>query len=90
MMTNAANYVVGGDVAAELAAGKMVRCGSDWYEYLRDGDISAAKMAAEKAAKAAKSVTHVRALLTCSCCGATGYAGSYPFSTVAGSCDDCV
>jgi hypothetical protein len=80
-------------VLAALAAGETVRNhNEDWYSKCRDGDVHAASLAAARAQLDAKEAADKRPMLRCNSCGATGRAGAYPFSTLAGSgrCDDCV
>lgn len=80
-------------VLAALAAGETVRNhNEDWYSKCRDGDVHAANLAAAQAHAAAKESADKRPMLHCKSCGATGRAGSYPFSTLPGSgcCDDCI
>lgn len=72
-------------VIAALEAGNMVRNDpSDWHSKCRCGDVAAAR-------RAARHAVPVTPPLRCKCCGQTGRAGAYPFSTLPGSgrCDDC-
>ena len=80
-------------VLAALAAGKTVRNDrDDWYSNCRDGEVADQKTAVLRERQKAAAAADTRPVLRCKCCGATGRAGAYPFSTLPGSgrCDDCV
>ena len=73
------------DVLKALSKGELVHnARDDWYSYCR------CAIATTKPAQ--MQLKPVAEFIRCKCCGQTGYAGAYPFSTIAssGRCDDCL
>ncbi len=77
-------------VISQLESGQKIRnAASDWYSYCRDGEY-AEKI--ERKVQRASVEQQKKLIKTCSECGETGSAGSYPFSTIADGniCDNCL
>jgi len=74
-----------------MSAGKILRNNKDyWYSNCRMIDKAAEQQRRDNYAKAVHDKN--KSLKRCVSCGQEGFAGSYPFSTIAdgGECDDCI